>query len=109
MIIAAGIILLALTLLVIRDVGRWMGRRFEILVARSEDQMEGHPFDTSSVAPRIHAVRQDYLAEMQAREHHAEFHDDLLVAARSALRRLSFFRDRPPVDLNEPTHLHSRN
>ena len=103
MIIAAGIILLALAFLVIRDVCRWMGRRLEIL-ARSENQIEGHPFDTSAVTPRIQAVRRDYVAEMQAREHHPEFHDDLLVAARNALRRLSFFRDRPPVDLNEPAH-----
>jgi hypothetical protein len=92
MIIAAGIILLALALLVTRDVCRWMGRRLEIWLARSEDQIEGHPFDASVVTPRISAVRRDYLTEIHAREHESEYHEELLESARRTVSRLAFFQ-----------------
>jgi len=100
MIIAAGIILLALALLVTRDVCRWMGRRTEIWLARSEDQVEGHPFDASAVTPRISAVRRDYLTEIHAREHESEYHEELLASARAAVARMAFFQR--PEEGNAP-------
>ena len=90
MIFTAGIILLALALLVIRDACRWMGRHLEIWLARSSNQIKGHGFDARAVTPRISAVRRDYLAEVQARQHHREFHEDLFASARRAIRRFSF-------------------
>ena len=90
MIITASIILLALAVLVIRDACRCVLKGLEIWLARGSDQTEGHGFD-ANIAPRISAVRRDYMAEIHSREDNHEYRDHLLATARHAVRRLSFF------------------
>jgi hypothetical protein len=98
MIIALIIVALALALLVTRDLCRWLGRRLEKRLGRGPVQFEGTAFNARSVSPRLDTVRQDYLAEIHAREHPDEYRDDLLASVREAIRRLAFFARRAEGD-----------
>jgi hypothetical protein len=63
-----------------------------ILERPVERQWTGVAFDTSVIAPKIQAVRENYVAQLQARDYDDSFHQQLLACARETVCSVSFFK-----------------
>jgi hypothetical protein len=62
-------------------------------VTRSRESYPvGRALDASAIAPQIRRVRQDYIAALRARPHHASYRAGLVRMARRMISHLSFFR-----------------
>jgi hypothetical protein len=57
-----------------------------------EEQPVGTAFDVSTIAPQIRRVRQDHMAALRARPHHASYRAVLVAMTRRVVTRFSFFR-----------------
>jgi hypothetical protein len=53
-----------------------------------------NPFDAATMQPRLKAVRMDFVSALQSRTIDADYHDQLLHAARQSVAALPFFRNR---------------
>jgi len=60
---------------------------------RSGDDLDwtGHGFDATGVAPRLRAVRRDFLNEVQSRGYIAGHSQERIAGARKLVARLSYF------------------
>lgn len=59
-----------------------------------ENQWPGRGIDATRVLDRVHRVRHDYVAELQARSSGTTGHRGLLATMRKTVGRLSYFRKR---------------
>ena len=60
----------------------------------------GAAFDVSTIAPQIQRVRQDHIAALRARAHHASYRAGLVAMARRVVTQFSFFhRERPEANV----------
>ena len=57
-----------------------------------EQQPVGTAFDVSTIAPQIRRVRQDHIAALRARPHHASYRAGLIAMARQVVTQFYFFR-----------------
>jgi hypothetical protein len=67
----------------------------------------GTAFNAPVVRPRICAVRQNYVAELEAHAHTSDYHDELLESARRAVAQLSFFRSRTKAGAHSGKQVHT--
>ena len=57
-----------------------------------QNRFPGTAFDASTIAPRVHQVRQDYLASLRSQPHQASRRRGLVAAARQVVTSFSYFR-----------------
>ena len=59
---------------------------------QAEQPEIGVAFDAKAIGPKIQKVRENYVAQLQARDASHAFHDQLLVLACQAVKSLNFFK-----------------
>ena len=66
--------------------------------ADNQAQWTGVAFDTSVIAVRIRNVRENYIAQLAARDASYAFHDQLLACAREAVKSFNYFKGRTMIE-----------